>query len=451
MSPPPVLVGSVKRPWSPAIDWHMVAEHLSEATFLWKLWERSLDAADHTLEEVAEGDERRLQANLEGLVIGGRRVAERLLLPCLAQEEEVPAMCVAATCLLAATDTDWLGPLLERLDSGGEPLRQGVLRALALSGREDISGALRRRVPRAEPALQVLLLDALRARCADPGEALEHLDLGAPELLAAAIRAARFAPRGPALTLVQRGLASSEALVAEAALETGLILGLRAAWARCRRQLESPDPASRLALLALATGGTARDLEALAARAAVPRTRTEALWALGFSGRLSAAESVLQALHDPGAARFAVESFALITGLPLRPPFVEEDEARDEEPAPTQQEAPEAGLLPAPEVPAWRVHAEQVARWWAQSRGRFTREGRWIRGRPFDAEALLLALEEVSMRRRQGLLLELAIRGGGSCAVEPRGWASQQRQQARSVRGLRPTALVRSYDEMLTA
>ncbi|MFP2931994.1 hypothetical protein ACLESO_43890, partial [Pyxidicoccus sp. 3LG] len=136
----------------------MAAEHLSEATFLWKLWERSLDAADHTLEEVEEGDERRLQANLEGLVIGGRRVAERLLLPCL-EQEEVPAVCVAATCLLEATDADWLGPLLERLKGGGEPLRQGVMRALALSGREDVTGALRRLLPRAEPALQELLLE----------------------------------------------------------------------------------------------------------------------------------------------------------------------------------------------------------------------------------------------------------------------------------------------------
>ncbi|MFP2930381.1 hypothetical protein ACLESO_35325, partial [Pyxidicoccus sp. 3LG] len=49
------------------------------------------------------------------------------------------------------------------------------------------------------------------------------------------------------LALVQRGLATGEASVVEAALETGLILGLRAAWTHCRRQLESPDPVSRLA------------------------------------------------------------------------------------------------------------------------------------------------------------------------------------------------------------
>ncbi|MFP2930382.1 hypothetical protein ACLESO_35330 [Pyxidicoccus sp. 3LG] len=148
-----------------------------------------------------------------------------------------------------------------------------------------------------------------------------------------------------------------------------------------------------------------------------------------------------------------MESFALITGLPLRPPFVEEEdpEPRDEEAAPSEAAAPEAGLLPVPRAPAWRVHGDEVARWWAQARGRFSRDARWVRGRPLDAETLLRALEEVSMRQRRGLLLELAIRGGGSVAVEPRDWAVRQRQQVQDVRRLRPVALVRSYDEMLTA
>jgi uncharacterized protein (TIGR02270 family) len=377
-----------------------------------------------------------------------------VLLPCL-EQEEVPAVCVAATCLLGATDEDWLGLLLERLEGGGEPLRQGVLRALALSEREDVTGALLRLLPRAEPALQGLLLEALRARRADPGEALSRLDLEQPTLWVAAIRAARFAPREPALALVQRGLEAREGPVVEAALETGLILGLREAWTRCRRQLESPAPASRVALLALATGGSAQDLEALVARAAAPRTRAEALWALGFSGRLPAAEAALGALDDPDAGRLAVESFALITGLPLRPPFVDEeeedDEARDEEAAPAEEAALEAGLLPVPRTPAWRIHSEEVARWWGQVQGRFPRDARWVRGRPLDMEALPRVLEEVSMRQRRGLLLELAIRGGGVVAVEPRDWAVRQRQQVQAVRRLRPGALVRAYNELLTA
>ena len=54
-------------------------EHLDEAGFLWTQWERALVSPDYSASEVADGPEERLAAHLEGLALGGREVAERLL------------------------------------------------------------------------------------------------------------------------------------------------------------------------------------------------------------------------------------------------------------------------------------------------------------------------------------------------------------------------------------
>src|SRR3569832_1116128 len=71
-----------------AIPWDIYEEHLDEAAFLWGQWERAMDAAHYTIDEVIEGPERRLRAHLDGLVLGGHPVAENLLVPALADEDE---------------------------------------------------------------------------------------------------------------------------------------------------------------------------------------------------------------------------------------------------------------------------------------------------------------------------------------------------------------------------
>ncbi|WP_158623824.1 TIGR02270 family protein [Corallococcus llansteffanensis] len=436
-----------------AIVWDVVEEHLSEADFLWAQWERLLEAPDHSLAEVREDDEPRLTAHLEGLIVGGHQVATRLLLPLLEGGQDMPRVCAAASALLGATDTDWLETLLERLPEGDEDLVQGLARALELSGREDVSAALLRRLPELAPERQSVVLDVLCRRQSDPGDILARMAGAAAPLKAAAVRAARFAPLALATDLVRQGLAAEEEAVRLAALETGLWRGLPAAWVACRSAIPAGGTQARLGLFALAVGGTAKDLEQVVASTREASLREEAVWALGFSGRLAAAEALLGVLKEDGSP-LAAESFAAITGLPLRTPFVEEVEepepdvrepGEDTEEAVRAAEAPR-GLLPAPAVVAHQVQVAEAERWWARERGRFSAEGRFLYGHPHGAQALLAALEGAPMRRRPALCLEVAIRSEGHCVIEPRAWTSVQHPRAKALSQVRPRNLAVTFE-----
>ncbi len=439
--------------------------HLEDAAFLWAQWEHALWAPDYVLAEVAQGEERRLLAHLDALVLGGRAVAERFLLPAL-QGEELSAISAAGLALLGGEDVDWRETVFEWLAEGAEELISGIRRAVELSPREDISPGLARLLPGLPPNEQAGVLAALRFRQSDAGEALRKLKLGDDiSLRTEAVRCARFASRAIAEEWVRIGLGDSEPRVRDAALETGLVLGSRQAWTRCRQLLEEGGEVPRVALLALAMGGEGKDLEALAKALGDPSLRDEVLWALGFSGKLEAAEMAFQSLQEVGD-RLAAESFAAITGLPLGPPFIDEEEldeedfdeelldaeaeSEEEEEAAPAVDSSVQELLPGPEVLPGKVQIVRVERWWQEARKHFEPTGRYLRGQPLSVELVRAALEGESMRRRPVLAWELAIRSQGACQIESRTWTHLQRSQAQAAAGLRSDALTRSFDRLLS-
>lgn len=440
----------------PPVPWHVLEVHLEEATFLWAQWEHALWAPDDVLGELAQREEQRLLAHIDALVLGGRPVAERLLIPAI-QGEEVSAISVASLALLGGEDVDWQKTVLEWLAEGAEELISGIRRGVELSPREDLTPALLALVPSLPPNEQAGVLAALRFRQADASEALGKVKLGEDtSLRVEAVHNARFVSRPLGEELVRLGLGDSEPQVRDAALEAGLVLGSRQAWTRCRKLLEAGGEVPRIALLALALGGEAADLEALGAALKDPALRDEALWALGFSGRLTAAELAFENLQAVGD-RLAAESFAAITGLPLAAPFIEEEEEGEEDfeeelVAEEEEETPEAPvpeLLPGPEVLPGKVRVDRVDRWWGEARKRFEPSGRYLRGQPLSADLLRAALEGEPLRRRAVLAWELAIRSQGTCQIESRTWTHVQRAQAQKAAGLRSDLLSRSFDRLL--
>jgi uncharacterized protein (TIGR02270 family) len=450
----------------PPLAWDVLKEHLQEAAFLWKQRQRSLRASDYVLSEISEGDEARLLAHLEGLVIGGRPAAERLLIPAL-EGEDTASIASAACALLDSQEPDWLPTVLDWFVQGADEVRAGITRALALSARADVTPRLIQLFPSLDAADQVFALEVLRSRQADTGQVLTQLaaEREGPELLIAAIRAARFAPAATADVLIRQGLEDPEPRVRDAAIETGLIHGSRMAWALCRRLMEAGEPEARPALLAFALGGEQAELEALISAVGDPARRDEALWALGFSGRLSSAEAALAALRDAGD-RLAVESFALITGLPLASVLGDEEEededaewAEDEEDEEAAEEEEEESpedeaalrVLPGPEALPGKVRVEAVEAWWKKARAGFEPNGRYLLGRPMKPESLPALLEEVPMRRRPVFGWELAIRSRDACRLEPLAWTFIQRKQLASARELRPDSLTRAFSRLFTA
>ncbi|WIG94296.1 TIGR02270 family protein [Myxococcus sp. SDU36] len=430
-------------------------EHLDEAAFHWRQRERALASWEESLEEVAEGDEARLLAHVEGLVIGGAPVARRLLLPAL-EGEDLWQVGPAALALLEREGAASLVLLLRGLTEGPEESRPEIQRAFELADRSRFEALLLPQVARVGPEAQAMLLEVLTAWQADPGTALSRT-LGAadaPALWEAALRAARFTARPVAEGLVRQGLAHAEDAVRCAALETGLILGLRESWHACRRQVGAPGEAGRLATLALASGGEPADMRLLLEAAEASRLREDVLWALGFSGRRVAAEALVDVMQrEEAVSRLAAEAFAIITGLDLTEHLLT-DELDDEAPSSAEEGAGEMGAATGawrvPRPPG-RVRAASVRAWWQKARTRFDERGRFVRGVPWSPAAVSAELTHGPACLRPVWALELAVRTRGALQVATTARAAFQLRQLQGLVALRLDSPLRGFDSLMTA
>jgi len=270
--------------------------------------------------------------------------------------------------------------------------------------------------------VKAVALEALAFRRADIGNALDALLASEdPSVLSASLRAGRTsknARRGQ----VERALLSPVPEVRDAAIETGLVLGYRSAIEQCRKVAQARRADAGPALSVLALGGDATDLQTIEAALETPSLRRPALFALGFSGWVGAADLCVRSLDDPKLGRLAGEAFSAITGRALV------DEFRVDLPDEGDGEEDDDGSEPVPfvETNLPLPNADAVRGWWEGHRKSFAPGVRHICGRPFCAEALLSAFKQGAMRRRQLLGLELAVRSRGEFQVETRGWAVDQ-------------------------
>lgn len=427
------------------ILWDVVEEHLDEAAFLWTGWERALDSPLFDLAMVAAGPEPRLLAHLDALRVGGRPVARRLLEPALAGDD--PGAAFAAAWVLAE---DGDGPqVVEALAAAGDAGRPGVRRALEVTGWPGTDEALLAAAGRdaLPPPARAAALEALAARGGEVGPVLRAA-FAVPDaaLRAAALRAARLTRAPWVSSLVLADLASPEGAVRDAALATGLVLGLRDAWSTCRRlaAAEAPTP---LVQLLVALGGEAADQEPLLAAARRDRPSRAALYALGFTGRVAAADACLDALEadDPAVARLAGEVFTAVAGLAIEPPYLALQEPEPEEPVPFEADDLAADLAGSAEDDLPRPDPVAVRSWWGRTRPGLDPAGRLLGGQPRTAAAVAAALSGGPMRRRHALALELEIRSRGALRVPTRRWA---RQQALPAGGLGAVDLGRPFQAL---
>ncbi|HEX5746939.1 MAG TPA: hypothetical protein VFZ09_11900 [Archangium sp.] len=262
--------------------------------------------------------------------------------------------------------------------------------------------------------------------------------LGSPDarVVVAVLRAMPSLPRDVASRELPRLLVDARPGVREAVITAGMMSGINAAWDACRKVVDSRTRVDRTSLVLLALGGDERDLVRLLACTGVEAMREDSLWALGFSGRVEAAEACLEFMGPGPVAALAGESFSAITGLKLEGTFVGGEE--EEEPLPPLEEDLSRELEPQPEdalpVPA----REAVAAWWKEARKDFARGTRYLRGRAFSLDGLLDELERGPMRRRHMLALELFLRSQGACQLQTRAFTQRQHAglaQAREMRG----------------
>jgi uncharacterized protein (TIGR02270 family) len=401
-------------PAARAIAWDIYEEHLDEAAFLWEQWESALDAPNYALSDVIVGPEERLLAHLDGLVLGGAKVAEKLLVPALG-DDDAGKVAAAAWALLQGEDADHFEVVFDALTKAEKRETRAALgRAFELSSRADLVARLTPLFSASAPGVQAVIVNVVVARQGSvstltPMETL--LSTRNPELLAAAMRALRQAPNPEHARLVEPALASAYVAIREAAVEAGMMLGMRAAWQACNKLVARNASGSKLAMALLALGGEAADLNSVVKKLGVKTMQRDALWALGFAGTAEAVEAILGVVDDEELARLAGETFTTITGAPIfgalakvgqtdntSPPELEDDDA----PLPVVK--PEDGL-PVP-------NGERLRAWWEKAKGGFTRGARYLYGQLATPEALRLALEQGPTWRRRVWSLEVAVRTG---------------------------------------
>jgi uncharacterized protein (TIGR02270 family) len=406
------------------ILWDIYEEHLDEAAFLWVQWQGALCASNYTLGEVVEGPEERLLAQLDGLVLGGKPIAERLVLPALS-DDDPGRVSAAAWVLLQAEDADHFDTVWEALSTATDPVRRRALsRGLELSRRSDLSERLLPRLESSTRAAQACLIHAVAGRGAAELAALPLPRWAAEadaELLGALLHAVQRIPDPVYRPLIERGLDAEDVETRGAAIEAGTLLQVPSTRGVCRRLVAERAPDRRFVMGVLALGDEPRDGARLVEWAKAPDLTADALWALGFSGRVGVAELLLEWLDDEKFAAIAAESFSTITGLVLEGPLVKPAEsARLEEPFDEDGPVPELSAeedLPVPD-PA-RVRA-----WWRSHQSRFHPETRHLRGMPWSAQALRGALSLSPTWRRR--VLRLGLTTDVAARIDARQWARLQ-------------------------
>jgi uncharacterized protein (TIGR02270 family) len=409
----------------PAVPWDVFEEHLAEAAFLWEQWEASLDAANETLMEVAAGPEERLRAHLDGLVLGGKAVADRLLLPAL---EDAPELArPAAWALLAAEDADHLDAVLAALAASEPPKTAALGRALALSPHPAVPLRLTALWTHAEPPLRGLILSVMEHR--DPAWASAQLPqtLTSPEpaLLVPSLRLLRrTSSRDPAaLSQLEYALASPDPAVRAEAMASAVALGSRTVWDAVRREVVLPGTgAGPFGLLALSP--LPGDRVVLHERVRDPATRRHALWALGFAGDVEAADAAAGLVSDEALGPLAAEVLSAIAGLvvdgPLRAPGATKGPDVEE----VADDAPPPEVRPEDHLPA--ADPAAVERWWRDQRTRWKPGQRYLAGQLRTPELVRAALAEGPTWRRPILAVELAAATRAPFTLDLRAWAREQ-------------------------
>jgi uncharacterized protein (TIGR02270 family) len=397
--------------------WDVLEEHLEEAGFLWGAWERCLVAPNYTLEEVEATVEARLEAHLDGLVIGGSRAVERLLVPAL-ESEDSEQVAAAAAALLLGGEAAGLERVVEALHELPAQ-RPALVRALQCSERADVP-----------PRMRACLADVDEAIVGAAAEVLSflHLPLGdaIPVLLASdeptlrglGLRALIDEP--PAASharAVQAALVDPDLHVVDAAIDAGVLLAPTAAWTRIRARAGEPDPAQALLLLALR--GEPGDRDALLAALADPSRRAAAIYALGHVGAPELVDACLEWLDDASCGPLVGETLAALTGADLEEAEVTLPPSDDDEP-----------LEHTPEHDLPRPDPMRTMQWWLRQRPQFADGQRYLAGRPRTREAVLAALTHGPMRRRPALVLDLLLHAPRGARPRLQTYAPTRRQRA---------------------
>ena len=388
------------------VQWDIVDLHLDEAEFLVERWHALRRSTRHGLRVLHQRVERRLLANIDGLIVNGPEPIERWVLPVLHEDEpDNTERLTAATMAAASAGHPLIHERLERAAqaAGERGLEDRALDALVwglcLAQGPELERELRTQLGRASGNPLASLLEICAGRGLDAGEPLDAaLRSDNPLVRRAALRAARAGERERWLPSVEQALASGPDDVRAAAIDTASAWGSgRALEAAHEWRGTASEPSTLLVFECAARSGELRSVAALEERLQQLDTRAAAAWALGFSGLHEAitACTAQLAAADPRACRLAADSLAVMLGLNRDDPSLwisQTPETEDSDEIPAGPLDPDDLDLPTPNAPA-------IAQWWEQHQSQFPSGQRYLAGTPVAASPSIQSLRTLSSRR----------------------------------------------------
>lgn len=416
--------------------WDILNEHLDEGAYLYTQWRRALQSPAYTLARLERTVEARLLAQVDGLVVGGAPVRQKLLLPRLAGGGEGETF-VAALALLLETTGSSDPAILDALTQAQGETRQELLQALRLFLPACLVEPLRLMLRHRQATARAAALEVLAThRRLSEQEVRLGLEDAALDVQEAGLKALRWLGlSGLGMEQLGRFLlrpfpAGDELRerLQQRALEAGLVLGhapsveqaLAVGWG----QVSFLTPwGEGLRLLGARLGRQVLPLlKFVLTQPGLSALHGSALQGLGLVGTLEAAELCLHAMHDASLARAAGEAFSLITGADLTSPALSM-------PAPASAEG-EGGLeerfYPIPEEALPLANVPAVVQGWQAVRARLAPRLTYLGGQVMAPEVLGEVLRHGSLYRRRLVLCRAEVWTFGQAGVQ---WDALSRVQ----------------------
>jgi len=422
----------------PAIDlilWDVQDEHLAEAEFYFSQWNAALDSGSWTLPELALGTEKRFLAHVDGIVIGGAPVVERVLQPLLSEPDGNSFERLVTACV-ALCQSGRLDLVTGALESEHAVLSGAAEHALVLTGPDGLDSWLESHLARTNATeVRSTLLRISAQRHLRRQSLLAELQSENPAKVAAAARAAEHADANLHLAALEELLSHADHEVRNAALRSALVHGSGYTLQVCLQRARQTATCDAFAMLAVALFCQPGDHQALVEHLQLETHREAAIFALGYSGQVAMIPRLLEVVADGDerARKLAGEAISTLGGIEI-----EEAEATTDEQSlvPLEEDDLDVDLV-SDAVDGLPLPNLQALQTWCQTRqGELDLKHRVIAGERWDLSLACAFLERAPMRRRPPVSLWLAVTSRGRAQVDPRALTVTQAKQITVCRNL---------------
>jgi len=437
----------------------VVMQHAEEASFLWILRDRAVDAPHYSLADLAKLDDR-IEAHIDGLRIAGDAGWE-ICKEALSIEE---AGEVFAASVLAFESGDE-GRIHTVVDAGTKSpeLSRGLISALGWLPYQHAEGYIKKLLSSDSPLVRRVGIAACAIHRKDPGRSLiDVISDNDPLLKARALKVAGELGRVDLMALLQKNFYPEDEKICFWAAWSAAILGDSGAVSFLKSFVVSSQPPHPCleygAGPTLLPQGEREESNESTPRPTGGRERTEDALKIALRRmELSAAQnwqrelaenpdsvrlSVIGAgvIGDPMSiswlieqmktrelARVAGESFTMITGVDIAYEDLEGKWPEGFEAGPTENPEDENIEMDLDEDLPW-PNPELIQKWWDQNKGRFRNGTRYLLGQPISLEHLQQVLRTGLQRQRAAAALELAMMNSGQPLFEVRAPGFRQKK-----------------------